>query len=590
MPSPTDPDKALALVHEGWNQLQLQRPLAAWASWHRALRLMPDDPAASQALATLESAAELPAAARNVPRFQAPSDSVRRVRWDTRFQGRDLGDLADAADVFAALVADDPADASAWSNHALCLAWQGRNAEAVASLDRVVRVQARDHFDRAVDAWTLAEVLRQGAGAERLADDLRYAWVLEWPGGNAPRLPGDRPWLLPVATPSDPTTGRPQVAEAQVFEWLDRPLATTAQEVRSGADLPRLLATVVSTPLALRLSSPDPRTLDALHERLIALIGAVPLSFRREAVPLPLHLLDAAVWTFRLPRGVDREAERSLTRAAVEHYYEDLWIHQPRQGLDNRSPLDVSRLAHGGDAEARAKLTAVIRLREQLGARPRTAALYQGYPFDRLRRRLGLEPDDNASTDARDLTCAGEEELDQLDPAALDDARLIEAYLSSFFLRDDARAARFAAALIRRNPPSLADLTAPPLFATLVREAMRAHRPDEALRWLDQARTLQGGRERRTFDTWTAEIQARTGQPDAAVRIYESLLNDATADAALALDAAETLLDNGYAAHARPLLRRAHDQARNSGDHAVEDKARVLLDQGDWLDEEESDA
>ncbi|HMB06916.1 MAG TPA: hypothetical protein VKP69_24670 [Isosphaeraceae bacterium] len=120
---------------------------------------------------------------------------------------------------------------------------------------------------------------------------------------------------------------------------------------------------------------------------------------------------------------------------------------------------------------------------------------------------------------------------------------------------------------------------------------MPSHRSDEALRrWLDRARTLQGGREHRTFDTWAAEIQARTGQPDAAVRTYESLLDEATADAALALDAAETLLDNGYAAHARPLLRRAHDQARNSGGRAVADKARVLLDQGDWLDGEGSRA
>ena len=35
--------------------------------------------------------------------------------------------------------------------------------------------------------------------------------------------------------------------------------------------------------------------------------------------------------------------------------------------------------------------TAVVRLREQVGSRPSARALYQGYPFDRLRRRLGLD-------------------------------------------------------------------------------------------------------------------------------------------------------------------------------------------------------
>ncbi len=579
MSSSTEFDQRLALIHQGWDHLQRQRPLAAWASWHRALRIKPDDPAALQALATLESAAELPAAARTVHRFQGPSDPDRRARWDARFQGRDLTDLADAAETFAALVRDDPTDASAWFNHALCLAWQGENAGAVDSLDRVVRLEAGARFDLAVTAWTLAEVLRQGAGAEHLADDLRYAWVLERPGGDIPELPDDRSWLLAVPTPDDPVAGLPGVAEAKIFEWLDRPLPDSAREVQSGSDLSRLLATVVRTPRTLRLSSPDPQTLDAIQDRLSDAIGVDPRAFRREAAPLPLPLLDAAVWTFRGPRGIDREVERSFTRAAVEHYYENLWIHQPRQGLGNRSPLDASRLARDGDAEARARLTAVVRFREQLGARPRTAELYQGYPFDRLRRRLGLEPDDPAAIDAHDLTCAGEAELDRLDPTTLDDARLIEAYESSAALRDDTRAARFAAVLGRRNPPSLAGLALPPLFATLVREAMRSNRPDEALDWLDHARAFPESRERRRFETWTAEVQARTGRPDAAVKTYESLLAETPADAALALDAAETLLDNGYADHARPFLQHALDQARHVGNRPIEAKTRALLDQ-----------
>ena len=49
MPSPTDADaEVLAWVHRGWDQLRLQRPLAAWAAWQRALRIKPRDPAATQ--------------------------------------------------------------------------------------------------------------------------------------------------------------------------------------------------------------------------------------------------------------------------------------------------------------------------------------------------------------------------------------------------------------------------------------------------------------------------------------------------------------------------------------------------------------
>src|SRR5258705_12604093 len=103
MTSSTDSAQALTLVQQGWGQLQLQRPLAAWSAWHQALRIVPDDPAATQALETLKSAAELPASARAVYRFQAPHDADRRARWDRRFQGRDLARLDDAAPVFASM-------------------------------------------------------------------------------------------------------------------------------------------------------------------------------------------------------------------------------------------------------------------------------------------------------------------------------------------------------------------------------------------------------------------------------------------------------------------------------------------------------
>src|SRR3712207_8215556 len=37
------------------------------------------------------------------------------------------------------------------------------------------RSEADRHPKRAVESWALAEILRQGGGAETLADDLRYA-------------------------------------------------------------------------------------------------------------------------------------------------------------------------------------------------------------------------------------------------------------------------------------------------------------------------------------------------------------------------------------------------------------------------------
>ncbi len=65
-------DPTLALVHEGWNHLMSQRPLAAWGTWQRALRLDANSIAARQALETLEAAPELPLAAARSTAFGSP--------------------------------------------------------------------------------------------------------------------------------------------------------------------------------------------------------------------------------------------------------------------------------------------------------------------------------------------------------------------------------------------------------------------------------------------------------------------------------------------------------------------------------------
>lgn len=578
----------LALVHEGWSHLKLQRPLAAWASWQRALREDPSDPAARKALDRLESADELPAAARAVYRFQPPprNDPERRARWDATLRDRPLDDLDAAASAFASLAAADPADTDARLNLALCLAWLGRNAEAIDELDRVVSLVAPADADRAADAWTLAEVLRFGAGAEPLADDLRFAWTLDWPGGEGPPsgLFDSWPNLVPVAMPTDPVTGTSQLDNGSVHEWLDRPPTGPGLPPGCGTpradELPRVLASVVATPRLLRLSSPDPALFAALDDPTRCGLPRTLAGGRRENSPLPIAWGDAALGTFRFPSGLDPRERAELAREAVEHYYENLWIHRPRRAFGGRSPLEASAAVARGDADARARLAGVVRFREQLGGRLTHAAVYQGYPFDRLRRRLGLlAPDEAPALDADDLSCASAAELDQLDPDSLDDVRLADALASAAGLRDDARTARFAAALAGRDPAAWARARLDPgaIFAPLVRRSLRDGEPDQTLAWLDRARSVSTGPAARTFAVWSAEVLARTGNPTAAARIYRDLLDQPDADAALALDAGATLLDNGHPESALPFLQDARARAVSSGDGPTRAQADSLL-------------
>jgi len=569
-------DGTLALVHEGWNHLMSQRPLAAWGTWQRALRLDPDATAARQALETLEAAPDLPLAARKVYRFRKPATEAQRSRWDRVLRNGEAAELADAAEAFGRLAAEVPNDAEAWFNRALCLAWAGLDHQAIECLNQVAGLEADSDPKKAVEAWTLAEILRQAGGAESLSDDLRYACTFAWSSEQTASLRTSFPEIRQIPTPRDPTRPEASPGDLEVLEWLDRPFPA-AEAVPGESDLPRVLATVYVTPGAIRLSSPRVETLELAEEKLRRMLGAAAQPLERVAAPLPLPFLDADVWTTRIPEGLDRDLTHRLAREALESYYENQWIHRPRQGLDGLSPLAASQDARRGDAVARAKLEAVVQVREQLGSRSSALAVYQGYPFDRLRRRLGLDPVHPDTVAIQDLSCAGPAELQDQNPHDLDDVRLVEAFKSAAGLRDDELTTRFAAELLRRKPDQLAHLDLSAVYAPLIRQSMQRENPQEALDWLEQARTLGSDSNQRTFDTWRAEILSRTGRPDLASRIYDELVSSSASSPQVALDAAETLLDNGHLEQARDFLGRALKLARSARVPWVEDMANHHL-------------
>lgn len=569
---------SMDLVRTGWDHLRAGRPLAARASWQRALRTDGDSAAAAQAMERLEHSGDLPASARTDYRLRTPSDA-RRAAWNDRLGGSGAAGSIDAdlnamADAFGRLAAGAPDDAAAWYNRALVLAWLGSNREAISALDRAVALDAASDPGRAVEAGRLAEVLRAGGGAEELADDLRFTCTIDWDPANTADLLREFPAIHRVPTPQPP--GAEAVPEVEVFEWLDRPMPEPAdpaatQPIATSAGLPVVLASVLVHPSGtLRLSSPRLETLRQVEESLFARLGIDPAvgppssAVRREASPLPIPFLDADVWTVRIPAGLEPNLAEQWRRDWVERYYEDIWIHRPRHGLADRSPIAAAEAAHRGDAVVRAKLAAVVEFREQLGRRPSAQGLYQGYPFDRLRRRLGLPTQEPDAVEPADLSCAPAWELSALDPAALDDHRLGDAVLSAVGIRDDAITAPLATELFRRSLPivgaRLADVVSP-----MLRRAMAAGHTDEALGWIDRARPLDDPRASETLEVWRAEILARSGRFEEAMAVYQSLIGADAKGAVTALDAAETLLDNGDIDDARRLLHAARDLARGQG-------------------------
>jgi tetratricopeptide (TPR) repeat protein len=566
------------LVREGWNHLQSQRPLAAWGSWQRALRADSESRAAREALSALESAPELPLAARSAYRFRQPDDHAGRAVWDEQMREGKSEDLAALADLFGRLAAANPSDASAWYNRALCLAWSGHNREAISCLDRVVSLDAERASEQCVSDWALAEILRQGAGAEDLADDLRFACTLHWEPGDTAWLLREFPGIDQVPAVREQAAALDENHRIAVFEWLDRPRRGALAGELAASRAIDVLATVYIDGNSLRLSSPRAEGLQQIEELLVPRLGAGKHAIRREASPLPLALLDADVWQFRVPPAIDPEQRNLICRESVERFYENNWIHKRRHGLSGLSPLGAASAVRRGDAVARARLTAVVRIREQLGSRESAQGLYQGYPFDRLRRRLGLGPVDPALVDPNDLTCASPEELDRLSPAALDDVPLAEAAASAAGLRDDERTARFGSALIGRKTRAIPEFDVTGVVSALVRRAMSQGDFNAALSWIEQARPLASAEINQTMDIWRAEILARAGLPEQALAVYLKRIERDAEGAALALDAAETMFDNNHFDQARTLLFVSGELARSHGRPWIERRTQQLRD------------
>jgi len=492
-------------------------------------------------------------------------------------QGTQTTDLAASADLFGRLAIDDPTDSAAWYNRALCLAWEGKDREAISCLERVVGLDAERAFDLAVQAWTLAGILRQGGGAEELADDLQFACTIAWKPADTAWLLDEFPEIQKTPAPREPGQARDQRTEIEVYEWLDRPGATPEAAGPHTVELPQVLASVFINRQWLRLSSPRVENLERIEEQLFQRHENDARSARREVTPLPLPFLDADVWTFRTPREIDPALADDLRREAVEQYYENKWIHRRRRSLGDRSPLDAARVVLQGDLVAKAMLAATVSLREQLGERPSARGLYHGYPFDRLRRRLGLDLVDSDMVDPADLGCASPEELDRLEPAALDDSLLAEAVRSAAGLGDDDRSARLAAELLGRKPAMMPRVDLAAVAAPLVRRAMRQESFDSALDWIERAKAMADRETGRKLDIWRAEILTRAGRADSARSIYLGLVTEDAAGALLALDGAETLIDNGHLDQARSLLITARDLAARTGRRWIERRLQQLL-------------
>ena len=493
------------------------------------------------------------------------------------------------ADAFGRLAAEDPSDAAAWYNRALCLAWLGSNREAVACLERAVDLEAAPAPDRAVEAWTLAELLRQGGGAQDLADDLRFTCTIDWDPGDTDTLLAEFPEIQRLPTPQAPGVEPGPELQVEVFEWPDQPITGAAEagadRAATAADLPVVLATVFVEPVIAEAAALQPARRYAPSRPRSGCSrgsGRTATGGHRSG-PCARHRRCPAVPRRRRLDGPDPGRAGAVPGR------------RPAAGMGRallRGPVDSPAPPGAGRPLAAGRRGGVAS-----GRRGGPGEARGGGRLPRATRRAG--PAHCGSTTAIRSTGSADGWGSRRPSPTRSTPRTSPAPPPGSWPRSIRRrstttgwsmrsprppgcsttpsTAPLATELLRRPVP-IAGSHLVGAVSPLVRRAMAAGDPDAALDWIDRARPLADAPDRGDPRPLARrDPRAPTG-PTRRSRAYRALIRSDAKGAAMALDAAETLIDNRHLDQARPLLDAARDLARSNGLPWTARRAQELID------------
>jgi hypothetical protein len=514
--------------------LSSQRPHAAWAIWQSVLRQFPDDAAARAALDSLAASPELPEIARKPLRFLPPASETARQLWDGVLRSRQVqtalvasAEPSDAALAFRTILESEPNDPEATWNLAVCQAWMGTNLSALHTLERFVELSCETSPERAADAWTLAELLRHGAGAEDQADAVKLSLTVPPAVRNLGIVAEEIAAAFgPVARYSAPEGESSQIS------------GHFAADILAGASVGvddrfvRILASVVEVGEVTRFSAPAGPSSGLFFRELTdqcRFLQGGDNPPRLEVTVLPIALLDAAVFRFRLPTDTAPENRDRLTREAVADYFESEWIEQPRYGLNRRTPIQA---AAEPSAALRAQLEGIVHFQEQLANRPGRQALYGNYDFDRLRYRLGLtsppgKDDVKGEACHKALSLYDPSFIRTVRPESLKPEEVPIAWKTAADVHNDPKAIEFGTLLAERMPDVLAQISLETWVAPFLRRSLQGGsnaasdraKLDFALKFDAE---VNQGRETPKLLKWKAELASRLGDSAAASEAWKA--------------------------------------------------------------------
>jgi tetratricopeptide (TPR) repeat protein len=544
-------------------ELHLRRPLAARAAFQTSSRLHPTEELNKALTELFGDKSALPAAVRRsytlmpLPASATPGE---RTAWERALSTATTGKLTDAAKAFQQLATEMPQEPAVWYNMGLIRTWLGENAAAIEAFDRYVSLEADE--EKAAAAWNIAEVLRFGQGMEDQSDYV------------------ERSVLFQIRDPQRffdflNLWQREGFLYGVRFDQQQGTIAGIALDrsglITAGAgapQFPKLGAYLLVIGDMLRISNVNSDALDRVRQDIQERAG--PSLSEAQLKRGPANFNDVVAEALVFPIGTTDEAlVREKIREQVQLYFEEKWIHRPLRSLNQIPPIDAA-----GHPVLRKKLRGVVKfLRETL------ENIVEAYDFDRLLRKLGITEAAQAVSPSVDgekplaIDGMGAAELAELEPKALSDEQLDQAYRAAQKLDAHELAGRFAKAIVAR-PPRADRPDRFPWYSYLVQRSLFEGDTDAAMQYVDEGEKADceqnEGRRRNDYELRRGQVCSKRGDAEGARDVFERLIERSPSELRYRGTAAEAMLSMKQGASALHFAEGGLAKAREQNDRDSE--------------------
>ncbi len=579
---PPEAHDQLSQVYEmiARNELILNRPLACRVALERAVHFTPGDAEMREQYESMFGPdARMPECVKKKYTFRPTAKPVT---------ASESGRFSEAKAGFEKLTKEVPTDPAAWFNLGLVLAWTGDQGPAVEALNKSVELEYDDA--KAEEAAALVEVLRCGQGMEADGDyaEHRYYFEIRDPQAVVQLLQTWGQEGRMMAPQSDES--------GQMFSCiLVEPLPNI---VETGTTMAKVTANLQIVGRMMRIWHGERENAQKVAVEVRDRVNMAVGEPNEQTGPAQLGEITQSAFAYPVQVGDVAHTQQKMQDYAANHY-ENTWAHRPLRSLGGATPIDAA-----GSKLMRKRLLGVIAFLADCtqASMPRMAkggevVAFDLYDFNRLRHKLGVEkqaageapPELLAAAKAasagaplpvkKDFSAMSAADLAALKTDDQSAAELEDAMKAALKLDARELAVSFAKAAVKK-PADAAKPDRYALYLAVISAALSEGNAKDALTATEAGLAYDaahnGGKRANEFGLRAAQLQAKTGNPDAAAAAFETLIERNPDEAKFYVTAVETMLSAKQAAKAEAFAEKGMATAARTGNRDLEGACREL--------------